>query len=154
MYHGLSAYNRASGIYSLIQRVQTLSSVECCYADRPIGPIGVYCDIEHAESVAYIADRDVWSTVYLDGQREIELSNRSVDADVWYVSGDDDLYSLYCEYSRKADKVRRRRRYAEIAARVYPSAVWVDKSYGDVWVKRARVLARKFGLYIMYVNST
>lgn len=152
MYHGISAFNRSGKIFDLISRVDVLSSVSACYSDRPIGPIGVYCDIEHAERVDYIAEHDVWSEVAPNGKR---VMSERIDSDTWYhfpVAGDD-MYKLYCEASRRADTVKRHRRYAEIAAVSHPSAIWVDPSFGFVWVKRARVLAKRFGLSVIFVKS-
>jgi hypothetical protein len=153
MYHGISAFNRSSKIHDLISRVAVLSSVSACYADRPIGPIGVYCDIDHADRVDYIAEHDVWSYVDDNGTRQMSETIDADETDYVYPSGGDDLYALYCEYSRKADNVRRFRRYAEIAAIAHPAAIWVDPRFGFIWVKRARVIAKKFGLIVMFVKS-
>lgn len=153
MYHGISAYNRSTQIYELISRAEKLGSVSACYADRPIGPIGIYCDIDHAERVDYIADRDVFSYISETGSRKIERTSHTDDADIWYPQDGDDIYSLYCEYSRKADKVDRYRKYAEISAVAVPSAIWVDCSFGFRWVKAARVIARRLGLIVMFVKS-
>jgi len=152
MYHGISAYNRSWGIYELISRVARLSSVSACYADRPIGPIGVYCDITHAERVDYLAEQDVFSYILSNGKREMSAR---IDSDVWHVFPDagDDLYDLYCEASRRADRVKQHRKYAEVAAVAHPACIWVDPSFGKIWVKRARVLAKRFGLHLMVVKS-
>lgn len=151
MYHGISAFSRCSKIYDLIKRVEVLGSVSACYADRPIGPIGVYCDIEHAERVDYLAEHDVWSYIDDTGVRTPDR----YDFDTWlvYPEEGDDLYALYCEASRRADLVRRHRRYAEISAVAHPAAIWVDPSFGFRWVKAARVLAKRFGLIVMFVKS-
>lgn len=154
MYHGISAFNRSGKIYDLLKRVEVLPTVSACYADRPIGPIGVYCDIEHADRVDYISDRDVWSYVDEDGIRRVsdKISVMS-EEDVHYVEPGDDLYQIYCEYSRKADMVRRHRKYAEISAVASPSAIWVDCSFGFKWIKAARIIARRFGLIVIFVKS-
>lgn len=153
MYHGLSAFNRCANIYDLIKRVSTLGQVSACYADRPLGPIGVFCDIEHAERVDYLAEHDVFSQVNEVGQR---VSDRYSVYDTWFKfpEPEENLVELYQEASRRADcVVKRRRKYAEIAATAFPAAIWCDPTFGLRWVKRANVLARRFGLTVMTVKS-
>lgn len=153
MYHGLSAFNRTVSIYALIKRIKKLASVTACYADRPIGPIGVFVDIEHADKVAYIADRDMRSYDTDHGQREIGY-RASFYAN--YINDKDyletcNLYQLYKEYSVLADRVDRHKKYSEVGAIASPDALWVNPKYGEKWVKIARVLSRKFNLHLMVI---
>lgn len=154
MYHGISAHNRASRIYELMKRIAILGcEVDACWADRPIGPVGVYCDIEDATTVQYIADRDVYSEIGCDMKREVPRTSFTDDADIHWVEPGDDLYALYCEYSRKAEAAPMRKPYAEISACAAPAAVWVNRRYGVKWVKIGRVLARRFGLHLIILNE-
>jgi len=154
MYHGLSAYNRTTKIHDLIKRAEVLPSVCACYADRPLGPIGVFCDIEHAEHVDYLVDQDAWSVAgERNHVRHFGNNIAGSDAEYHFPEKEDNLFQLYCEFSRKAEKVRRWKRYCEIAAVASPDAVWVDPDFGKVWVKKARVLARRLNLPVITVKS-
>lgn len=152
MYHGLSAFNRSTSIYSLINRIKKLESVVACYSDRPLGPIGVFADIENADRVEYIADRDMYSTSTINGEREIERTSFTDLANyIDQIYTDDNLYQLYKEYSVLADEVNRKNKYSEIGAIASPDALWVNHKYGKKWIKIARVLSRVFNLYLMII---
>ena len=142
MYHGVDAYSRnKSGIYGLIHRASLVGEVEACWADIPIGPLGVFCDIENAV-VAFVTDRDAWSEVDFRGERVTRLSAIFGDNIVY----SDNSYDLY-----RRMKETKKGRYIEICAKGEPDAVWVKNTASDKFKKAARVISRHLSLPLIYV---
>lgn len=141
MYHGINAYSKTAGIYNLLHRVETVGAVEACWADLPIGDLGVFCDIERAD-VAFITDRDAWSDVDFRGKRITRMSAIYGDNIVY----SDNSFETFCRM--RAEKTGR---YIEICATADPDAVWVKKTASETVKMAARVIARKFKLPLMEV---
>ena len=143
MYHGLSAYNKATKHWtSLLDRAKTAQTVQCCWSDTPLGPIGLFCDPDHADIMSKGCHHDSYSNIDEYGDRCTQ------DDDAWYQDGAETNYQFYRRISAKVDLNHRRKsyRYAEFTAEAEADAVWItDKK----WLYQGKMLSCKMGLPLM-----
>jgi len=130
-----------------MKRLTAVQQVEACWSDTPIGPIGVYCPVRHADRVVYIADRDIYSYVDRHGRRQFEDSRVTFQATILNLYDDpyspDEIEEMYREQQERTPS------YVEVCAVAEPWYIWVDPKYGTKWHKIARVLGRAAGLPVV-----
>ena len=141
MYHGISAYNKCDKIYELIDRVRTISSKVICFADIPIGPIGIYTAIENVESIDYIATEDIYSERYNNNREFSFFANADIYTDI-KKENYREIYELAKTQTKK---------YVEVGAKASADCLWFNTKYDKKWEKRAKVLSKYFGLYLLYI---
>ena len=149
MYHGLSAYNKLkindNTLLELLQRVKTLKSVDSCWSDESIGPVGVFVDPENA-TIYRGCHHDCYSGINQFGERDANTN------DLKWNHGNN--WDFYKKILNKVDKTKK---YGQSTAEFFvsnvePDAVWFNKKYGKKWELRARLLANKLGLPLLERN--
>ena len=143
MLHGIAAYNKTFGVYSLIERVKNvLDGVEVCTSNKAIGNIGI--SVEGKLTGAF--ESDCWSVIDRKSGRRIAsrdhvfgYTNNITSEDIATVIGFHKYYET---------------RYAEFWERdCSVNYVWVKESALDRVKKIARVLARYFGIPCVIVGK-
>ena len=156
MFHGINAYNKETRIYALIERVGNINPRNSvCFADIPIGKIGVYCCVDNVKphQVDYMATKDVWSYIDWDGRRITDIIYHS---DFWsdagpvmhYPESYDNTHEMFMDVRNK--KVGR---YIEISAKAEPDCIWVRDNASRKYKLLANVIGRKYGLPVIEVDA-
>lgn len=157
MYHGLSVYNRIKGIVSFDsqERFVNAQSAFISYSDKPLGYIGLFADVEHA-NVRFACECDCHSSVGFDSD-EYEPNWRYSDimSDVIneYPEEGKLSYDMFKKYSERSDSnhKRGRRRYAEFIAKAETDAIWCKRNAPRKWFLVAKKLAIKNNLPLLFV---
>lgn len=172
MLHGIEAYNKISGIYPLIKRVETaVSGVEICTSNKAIGNIGFATYGEVLKGFS----RDCWSTVNR-GSREASYSgDGAVAISRLYWDLKEKAEELGCTFARmvhyrgdavafefSGEKIAETIEMHKLQGSAYAefwekansiSYFWVKKSASSTVKKYARVLAKHFGKFLLEVRD-
>lgn len=140
VWHGLSAYSRATDATDLVARARTVvAGAHIAVADRALGPIG----LRLLASVDRLYGADVWSRVGPDGAR-------TTDADPEWIDPGPDEWDRAC-LEAAADGSA----YCEAFGRcVRPLAVWVRRrGVPDGFLDAARAIAAELGIQQIVIGS-
>jgi len=154
-FHGLQAYS-GKGLLDAVRKADAALDVECCGADRPIGPVGVIV----SGSTRFVASRDVWSVLDSDGQRlpDTYHAYRYIGRAHPAEAGPDELEAQECEEFCKSvlnsTDWYTTRDYCESFVRVRAiTGVWVKPHADGRTNKVARVIARRHRVKMHVVHS-
>jgi len=147
IYHGLSAFNRTDICEdNLLERVGFVETHTCSWSNVPIGPIGVFADIEHIDFIDGGSPCDCWSYIDYDSYRYTnQKSYREIGIDTLWT---DFWMEIVNEVNEKAE--RPGDRYAEFFIKSSPDAVWVRTCFGKEIVNVAKAMASKLCLPLIY----
>ena len=145
MYHGLSAYNRFKGCFpDLLDRVRFAAENFVCWADEPLGPLGIFTDPENA-CITCGWNKDAYSYEDIHG-----MLVSDTEGDVW-ASDFESNFTFVKTLSASVDKDSPHPscRYAEIHAKAEADAVWYNPRYGRKFYLLAKKLAYRLSLPLL-----
>ena len=172
MLHGIAAYNKVSGIYPLIKRVETaVSGVEICTSNKAIGTIGFATYGEVLKGFS----RDCWSTVNRDSREAAYAGDGAVAVSRLYWDLKEKAEELGCTFARMvhyrgdavafefpgekiAETIEMHKSQGSAYAEFWEKAdsisyFWVKRSASKTVKKYARVLAKHFGKFLLEVRD-
>jgi hypothetical protein len=142
MLHGIAAYNKTFGVYSLIERVKNvLNGVEICTSNKAIGNIGISVD----GKITGVFESDCWSVVdRKTGRRSAkrghvfgytgEISEEDIETIIAFHRDDETKYAEFWERDCSLNYI------------------WVKESALDRVKKIARVIAKHFNIPCVTVS--